>query len=310
MFRDTTRDINDEAWYDTTLDFYLGRDLAKDAYATLQQAGSEGHVYRGDIPHSQWVDAQYLKTGYRLFNPDNTWAIVTSVQVTDEPLTAYNLTVADYHTYFVAGQQHAPAVWVHNDCSLALRNAGISPEDAALITQRLEKSPYKAQIEAYIASGLFNGTEGYKSLLAQLKNVRNNFLQHTSVLQTLKAAERLQQKHPNNPIVFEKTSKGDDIDLAVLNKDGTMLNAIQLKSSNFNKMLTNITSAGKQIKNANSQVKTVDVQVSDITWKEFENSAQYTSLLDRMTRVPVEKGDGLKGISISITFSDGVTKQW
>ena len=51
MFRDTTRDINDEAWYDTTLDFYLGRDLAEDAYATLQQAGSEGHVYRGDIPH-------------------------------------------------------------------------------------------------------------------------------------------------------------------------------------------------------------------------------------------------------------------
>ena len=41
MFRDTTRDINDEAWYDTTLDFYLGRDLAKDAYATLQQAGIE-----------------------------------------------------------------------------------------------------------------------------------------------------------------------------------------------------------------------------------------------------------------------------
>ena len=94
---------------------------------------------------------------------------------------------ADYHAYFVAGQPHAPAVWVHNDCSLALRNAGISPEDAALITQRLEKSPYKAQIEAYIASGLFNGTEGYKSLLAQLKNVRNNFLQHTSVLQYAKS---------------------------------------------------------------------------------------------------------------------------
>ena len=79
-------------------------------------------MYRGDIPHSQWVDAQYLKTGYRLLNPDNTWAIVTSVQVTDEPLTAYNLTVADYHTYFVAGQQHAPAVWVHNNCWEALPN--------------------------------------------------------------------------------------------------------------------------------------------------------------------------------------------
>ena len=120
----------------------------------------------------------------------------------------------------------------------------------------------------------------------------------------------MQQKYPNNPIVFEKTSKGDDIDLAVLNKDGTMLNAIQLKSSNFNKMLKNITSARDQIKNANSQVKTVDVQVSDITWKEFENSTQYQTLLNRMTKILDDDEGGLKGFSISITFSDGVNKLW
>ena len=89
-----------------------------------------------------------------------------------------------------------------------------------------------------------------------------------------------------------------------------MLNAIQLKSSNFNKMLKNITSARDQIKNANSQVKTVDVQVSDITWKEFENSAQYNTLIERMAEEVADNKPGLKGISISITFSDGVTKQW
>ena len=132
----------------------------------------------------------------------------------------------------------------------------------------------------------------------------------TSVSQTLKAAERLQQQYPNNLIVFEKASKGNDIDLAVLNKDGTMLNAIQLKSSVFNQLLPNISSATSQIRNANSQVKTVDVQVSDVTWKEFENSAQYNTLIERMAEEVADNKPGLKGISISITFSDGVTKQW
>lgn len=37
----TTRNINDEVWHDANLDLYLGRDLAEDASAALQQAGQE-----------------------------------------------------------------------------------------------------------------------------------------------------------------------------------------------------------------------------------------------------------------------------
>jgi hypothetical protein len=33
-----------------------------------------------------------------------------------KPLQAFNLTVADYHTYFVAANDEADAVWVHNSC--------------------------------------------------------------------------------------------------------------------------------------------------------------------------------------------------
>lgn len=33
-----------------------------------------------------------------------------------EPLTAFNLTVAEFHTYFVAANKNAAPVWVHYDC--------------------------------------------------------------------------------------------------------------------------------------------------------------------------------------------------
>ena len=45
---------------------------------------------------------------------------VQSVETKAEALTAYNLTVADFHTYFVKGAESgADAVWVHNDCDPA-----------------------------------------------------------------------------------------------------------------------------------------------------------------------------------------------
>ncbi|MHA3915188.1 polymorphic toxin-type HINT domain-containing protein [Halovulum sp. GXIMD14793] len=78
---------------------------------------SEGHVYKGPIPNGAWIDSGDLKPGHRLLNPDNTWAEVVSVEMRDEALTAYNLSVDGFHTYFVAGDEDADAVWVHNsDC--------------------------------------------------------------------------------------------------------------------------------------------------------------------------------------------------
>jgi RHS repeat-associated protein len=79
-------------------------------------ASSEGHVYQGEITNGAWVDAANLKAGYRLLNDDSTWAEVVSVKIELKPLQAFNLTVADYHTYFVAANDEADAVWVHNSC--------------------------------------------------------------------------------------------------------------------------------------------------------------------------------------------------
>lgn len=84
--------------------------------------GAEGLVYQGAIEWAAWVDAKDLKPGYELLNPDDTWAEVVSVSKVDTPLTAYNLTVDEFSTFFVAANDDAEPVWVHNtSCSLSNR---------------------------------------------------------------------------------------------------------------------------------------------------------------------------------------------
>lgn len=79
-------------------------------------AASEGHIYSGDIAGGAWVDAQHLKVGDDLLDTNRQWQRVVSVVIENQPLDAYNLTVKEYSTFFVAGTQRADAVWVHNTC--------------------------------------------------------------------------------------------------------------------------------------------------------------------------------------------------
>ena len=65
----------------------------------------------------KWIKAEDLKAGSRLFAENGAEPTVQSVTVKQEPLQAYNLTVADWHTYFVTGDKaEMEGVWVHNDC--------------------------------------------------------------------------------------------------------------------------------------------------------------------------------------------------
>ncbi len=75
---------------------------------------SEGHVYAGAIENGHWIDAEHLRSGDWLLGADGSWAIVTSVAITPTPLAAFNLSVADTHTYFVAQPKGGTPVWVHN----------------------------------------------------------------------------------------------------------------------------------------------------------------------------------------------------
>jgi filamentous hemagglutinin len=78
---------------------------------------SEGHDYRGAIVNAQWIDAENLKVGYRLLGSSGGWLQVEEVRRVTEPLEAYNLSVADFHTYFIKGEAGREGVWVHNACA-------------------------------------------------------------------------------------------------------------------------------------------------------------------------------------------------
>ncbi|MDO5658168.1 MAG: polymorphic toxin-type HINT domain-containing protein [Paracoccus sp. (in: a-proteobacteria)] len=84
--------------------------------AQAARRASAQHSYSGEIADGHWVQAENLQPGDRLLNDDGTWSEVTSVTLAAEPLTAYNLTVNEFHTYFVAANTNAAPVWVHNSC--------------------------------------------------------------------------------------------------------------------------------------------------------------------------------------------------
>jgi hypothetical protein len=64
----------------------------------------------------RWVQAQKLHSGQRLLNSDETWSEVVDVKIESRALLAYNLNVAEFHTYFVkhSSDWNADAVWVDN----------------------------------------------------------------------------------------------------------------------------------------------------------------------------------------------------
>jgi len=104
--------------------------------------GREGHIYAGLIPNGAWVDADALRTGHRLLNDDGSWAVVEKVVIRPEPLQAFNLTVAETETYFVAGALDSDAVWVHN-CIKQNSAKGRASEQWVLADVGLEKNTKK-----------------------------------------------------------------------------------------------------------------------------------------------------------------------
>ena len=65
----------------------------------------------------KWIKAEDLKAGIRLLSESGKTQTVRNIIVKPTPLKAYNLTVADWHTYFVKGDRaETEGVWVHNSC--------------------------------------------------------------------------------------------------------------------------------------------------------------------------------------------------
>lgn len=82
---------------------------------------SEGYVYQGSIENANWVDASNLKVGDKLLSQNNEWQTIQSINITNEPITAYDLTVNNNHTFFVSTNGKY-GVWVHNNTKLSDKN--------------------------------------------------------------------------------------------------------------------------------------------------------------------------------------------
>jgi Pretoxin HINT domain len=61
-----------------------------------------------------WLCAKELRVGDLLATHDGEWVIVEVIEATGEVVTVYNVSVEDYHTYFVGHEAWGFAVWVHN----------------------------------------------------------------------------------------------------------------------------------------------------------------------------------------------------
>ena len=103
--------------------FYVADEVSE---LRLVAAGGGTAPVIGTNATGRWVQAHNLIAGDRLLNADEGWSEVTAVRVERKPLLAYNLTVADFHTFFVKAPEanDNDAVWVHNtvcDVDLASR---------------------------------------------------------------------------------------------------------------------------------------------------------------------------------------------
>ncbi|MCA8902568.1 MAG: hypothetical protein KDA53_15110 [Hyphomonas sp.] len=87
----------------------------RDASSGAEQVILSNRTHPFYVKGKNWVRAENLKVGDGLLNGDESYSEVASVRTEMTPIDAYNLTVADFHSYFVRGVEgNAKPVWVHN----------------------------------------------------------------------------------------------------------------------------------------------------------------------------------------------------
>ncbi len=87
-------------------------------YVIDSEIGSS-ELIAGTNETGRWVQAQNLQPGDKLLTDSGAQSEVINLEIKSEYLHAYNITVDDYHTYFVKGSanDNTSAVWVHNECA-------------------------------------------------------------------------------------------------------------------------------------------------------------------------------------------------
>ncbi len=89
-------------------------------YAFILHLHVPGQVIRttGEHPfyvqEKGWLPAHDLKIGDLLKTEEGGWVVVEDLLDTGEYETVYNFRIAEYHTYFVGGEDWGFSVWAHN----------------------------------------------------------------------------------------------------------------------------------------------------------------------------------------------------
>jgi hypothetical protein len=77
---------------------------------TIRTTGEHPFFVRGQ----GWLCAKELQVGDHLSSHKGEWASVEAVTDLNEVTSVYNLSVGDYHTYFVGSREWGFSVWAHN----------------------------------------------------------------------------------------------------------------------------------------------------------------------------------------------------
>ena len=148
---------NGETGYKTVTAQY-SNPYAETVYVHIADAADQNQTLIANKIHpfytnGRWIEAGSLKAGDILETANGEKQTVQSVVIKAEPLKAYNLTVQDFHTYFVKGKgAETNAVWVHNACptegNLTGEPTKISDKEAPENKRALQRENESAQILA------------------------------------------------------------------------------------------------------------------------------------------------------------------
>ena len=184
---------------------------AQTVHIRISDANGKTQILMANTIHpfyanGKWIPSGSLKADDVLLDENGAAQTVLSVETKAEALTAYNLTVADFHTYFVKGAESgADAVWVHNDCDPAAK-----PDKPKRDLEEIKKQ-YDDEISDIEATSNYTGREaesrgGLKGALEEYARTGkevgikhpSNHIQKTENL--LKKAKKVEKRIKNSTL--------------------------------------------------------------------------------------------------------------
>jgi hypothetical protein len=167
---------------------------------------------------------------------DNGWVEVNKVEDTGRYETAYNIKVADHHTYFVGGADWGFAVWAHN--------ASCDPAEVVRLQQEMARNPNNVGV------GVIDKRTGQVRLFTY--DETDAFSRANPQLQVMaghEAAAAMAGIPPDQARGFVVGRQGNDwhvFNQSHLNRPDAQSNTMRMDPQLFNEIVTALQGAGVQ----------------------------------------------------------------